>query len=185
MLPLALVRDLPVVLVGGGEAGRKRLSFLTESKLSALIVFWPDGEPPSADVLRRAPSEDEIAAARVLFVAGRPRAEGERLAAAARAARVLVNVEDENDLCDLHVPSAMRRGDLTVAVSTAGKAPYLAARLRREVERALPAVWGERIARADALRLTVRGAGGDGAAVKAAIDDLAAREGWFGTADAP
>jgi len=56
------------------------------------------------------------------------------VAAAARAARVLVNVVDTPGACDFHVPAIVRRGALVVAVSTEGRTPALAAHLRRRLE---------------------------------------------------
>lgn len=65
------------------------------------------------------------------------------IAAQCRARGVLVNVADEPELCDFLVPSVVRRGPLAVAVSTAGKSPMLARKLRDELERLLPQAYGE------------------------------------------
>jgi len=53
----------------------------------------------------------------------------------ARNAGALVNIEDAKPLCDFHVPSLVRRGDLVMTVSTAGRSPGLARRLRRHLEK--------------------------------------------------
>lgn len=47
---------------------------------------------------------------------------------------ILVNTVDDPELCSFIVPSAIKRGDLTIAISTAGKAPALTKRLREELE---------------------------------------------------
>ena len=49
------------------------------------------------------------------------------LAGRARAQGILVNVEDEPLLCDFHVPATVRRGDLLLTVSSAGRSPGLVA----------------------------------------------------------
>lgn len=49
---------------------------------------------------------------------------------------VLVNVVDEPEDCSFIVPSVLRRGDLTISVSTGGKSPALAAKIRRELSEA-------------------------------------------------
>jgi siroheme synthase-like protein len=52
----------------------------------------------------------------------------------AQARGVLLNTADDPPRCDFIAPSIVRRGDLTVAISTGGKAPALAVRLRQELE---------------------------------------------------
>jgi precorrin-2 dehydrogenase/sirohydrochlorin ferrochelatase len=52
----------------------------------------------------------------------------------ARRREILCNVVDDPDRCDFYYPAVVRRGDLQIAISTAGKSPALAQRLRREFE---------------------------------------------------
>ncbi len=52
----------------------------------------------------------------------------------AQRRQVLCNVVDDPERCDFYYPAVVRRGDLQIAISTAGKSPALAQRLRREFE---------------------------------------------------
>ncbi len=52
-----------------------------------------------------------------------------------RGKGVLVNVVDVPELCDFIVPAYLRRGDLTIAISTTGKSPALARKIRSRLER--------------------------------------------------
>ena len=52
----------------------------------------------------------------------------------ARARQVLVNVMDDPAHCDFAAPAVVRRGDLAIAVSTGGRSPALASRLREQLE---------------------------------------------------
>ena len=61
-----------------------------------------------------------------------------RVAEAARERNVLCNSVDDPPDCDFFYPSVVRRGDLQIAISTAGKSPALAQRLREEIDRMLP-----------------------------------------------
>jgi siroheme synthase (precorrin-2 oxidase/ferrochelatase) len=56
----------------------------------------------------------------------------------ARRAGVLVNAADDPARCDFRLPALLRRGRLTVAVSTGGASPALATVVRDELERLLP-----------------------------------------------
>jgi len=56
----------------------------------------------------------------------------------ARARGILVNSVDDPPDCDFFYPSVVRRGDLQIAISTAGKSPALAQRLREEIAALLP-----------------------------------------------
>jgi uroporphyrin-III C-methyltransferase/precorrin-2 dehydrogenase/sirohydrochlorin ferrochelatase len=49
-------------------------------------------------------------------------------------AGILCNVVDEPERCDFYYPAVVRRGALQVAISTAGHSPFLAQRLRHELE---------------------------------------------------
>jgi precorrin-2 dehydrogenase/sirohydrochlorin ferrochelatase len=47
---------------------------------------------------------------------------------------ILVNIADDPEHCDFILPSLLERGDLTISVSTGGKSPALARKLRMELE---------------------------------------------------
>jgi len=59
----------------------------------------------------------------------------------AQSRQILCNIVDDPDRCDFYYPSVVRRGDLQVAISTAGQSPALAQRLRREFEKQLAPVY--------------------------------------------
>jgi siroheme synthase-like protein len=71
----------------------------------------------------------------------------------AHARGVLVNVMDDVEHCDFAAPAVVRRGDLLIAISTGGRSPALARRLREELE----ARFGDQWAVALDLLAEVRG----------------------------
>ena len=52
----------------------------------------------------------------------------------ARERKVLCNSVDDPEHCDFYYPAVVNRGDLQIAISTNGRSPALAQRLRRELE---------------------------------------------------
>ena len=65
------------------------------------------------------------------------------VAAEARAERVLLNCMDDVPYCDFAAPSIVRRGDLRISISTGGKAPALAKRLRLKLTEEIDEAYGE------------------------------------------
>ncbi len=59
------------------------------------------------------------------------------------AAEIMVNAVDDPPFCDFYFPSVVRRGDLQIAISTAGASPALAQRLRKEINAQLPLDTGD------------------------------------------
>jgi len=124
MLPIVLdPTAIRIGVAGRGDGLKRRLGLLEEAGAEKVAVF--DQSIPAG----------QLAQLSVLFVAGLDSDQSRELAAAAQAARVLVNVEDQPDLCDFHVPASLRRGDLLFTVSTGGHSPGLSRLLREELER--------------------------------------------------
>lgn len=74
---------------------------------------------------------------------------------------ILLNVVDVPELCDFITPSIVRRGRLTLAISTGGASPAMAQRLRRELESQIGSEYDQALAILAALRpaLKARGLG--------------------------
>ena len=70
-------------------------------------------------------------------------AERDRIARACRERGVLVNVMDDVPNCDFAAPAVVRRGDLVVAISTGGRSPAVARKVRQDLERRFGDEWGE------------------------------------------
>jgi len=98
------------------------------------------------------------------------------VAEVARSRSVLCNSVDDPPDCDFFYPSVVRRGDLQVAISTAGKSPALAQRLREEVDALLPEDTGAWLDQLGETRLRILKAYPAGDDRKKALHLLAQRE---------
>jgi precorrin-2 dehydrogenase/sirohydrochlorin ferrochelatase len=90
--------------------------------------------------------------------------------------RILCNTADDPPLCDFFFASTVQRGDLQIAISTAGQSPALAQRLRREIDAQLPVDLGPWLAELGQLRREVLQAMPAGPVRKALLHELAHRE---------
>jgi precorrin-2 dehydrogenase / sirohydrochlorin ferrochelatase len=180
VLPLALdLSEWPVLLVGDGRAALARLDMLEAAGARHLTVF---AEAPSTAMRERAgphlverlPTDAEVAEARLLFMAGLDDANTARLAALARARRVLVNAEDVPPLCDAYALAMVRRGNLVIGVSTEGRSPAVARVLRQWLEQRFGPEWEARLEQAVALRQELRARGAESAEITAATARLLA-----------
>ncbi len=146
MIPIVIdPRLVPIALVGAGDSMRRRAEWLRQGGAEHLTAFTTDPGLAGAVQVARMPSADELAQFRILWITGLDPDVAEPIAAAAREAGLLVNVEDHMPYCDFHTPALVRRGDLLVSISTAGKSPGLAMRLRSWLETQLSDAWAERL----------------------------------------
>lgn len=96
--------------------------------------------------------------------------------AEAEAAGILINAVDDPPFCDFYIPSVVRRGDLQIAISTAGHSPALAQRLRKEINALLPLDAGDWLAELGNLRREVLQMEPLNEARKELLHQLASRE---------
>ena len=186
MLPVQLdVARLKIAVVGRGAAAARKLKFCENAGARHITVYSDRTgdalEAVAGDrLVERLPETRDLAEADVVFVAGLSDTIASGIADACRALKVLVNVEDRKPYCDFHLPALVRRGDLTLTISTAGRAPGLAGSLRRYVERLFGPEWAGRIDELAEARSGWRADGADMAAVKRRTDRYIDEQGWLG-----
>lgn len=185
MFPVVLdIGALDVVLIGEGDVALRRLELLDASGAASVAVY---SAAPGAELRNRAgsrlkgarPPEEALEAARLVLIAGLGDEEAADISAAARRMGRLVNVEDRKALCDFHLPSTVRRGDLVLAVSTGGRTPGLARRLRRYLEGLFGPEWAGRVDRLAACREGWRAEGLDPSEVGRRTEAYIEKEGWL------
>lgn len=91
---------------------------------------------------------------------------------------ILCNSVDDPPHCDFYFASVVRRGDLQIAISTAGESPALAQRLRREIDAQLPQDAGAWLAAIGQQRREILATYPAGADRKALLHSLAERPLW-------
>ena len=164
MLPIVLNPvALSIGLAGAGEGVTRRRAMLAEAGIDPVAIAA--GSP--------------LEGLSVLFVAGLGREPSERLAQRARDLGILVNVEDIPQLCDFHVPAAIRRGDLVLTVSTGGKSPGLAKVIREWLEHRIAPEWSGRLGEMAQARANWRAQGQAPSDVAQRTRDFVRERNWL------
>ena len=130
------------LVVGAGKVGEPKIAGLLESGARIRVVAL-DASPAVREWARsgkielelRAFTNDDLHGAFLVVVATGSRTLNERIYHEAQRLGILCNVVDVPDLCDFFYPSIVRRGDLQIAVSTSGKSPSLAQKIRQQLEK--------------------------------------------------
>jgi precorrin-2 dehydrogenase / sirohydrochlorin ferrochelatase len=185
MLPIVLdAARLRIALFGEGSRASRRLALLREGGARDIAVFAraPDAALVAAAgaALRIAdPAGVDLAAFDLVYAADLAPADAAALTARARAAGRLINVEDVKDLCDFHTPAVVRRGALTLTVSTGGLAPGLAGVLAAYLGRIFGTVWSIRLGLLETKRRTWRRRGLTHGEIRDALGCEIERNGWL------
>jgi len=143
------VQDKRCIVVGGGEVALRRVRTLMEHGAQVEVVspnLCPELSQMAATgaikVTLRDYRSGDLQGAFVAVAATADGATNRQVAEEAVKRGVLVNVVDTPQLCSFIIPSCLRRGAVTVAISTGGKSPALARRIRTELEPSFPHEYG-------------------------------------------
>jgi len=125
------------VVVGGGQVSLRKVKALLEHRASVEVIS-PDACPElnklaedgEISVLPRSYRAGDLEDAFIVIAATSDRDTNLEVAQEAQRKAVLVNVVDDQENSDFIAPSYIRRGDITIAVSTAGRSPALARKIR-------------------------------------------------------
>ncbi len=152
----------PTVVIGAGYLAESKIESLLAAqahvkvvapRVNARIRELADGGEIQLE--ERPYRAGDVAEAFLAVAATDDPAVNRAVFAEAEAANVLVNAVDDPPFCDFYFPSVVRRGDLLVAISTAGQSPALAQRLRKEINALLPLDTGDWLTELGNLRREV------------------------------
>jgi uroporphyrin-III C-methyltransferase/precorrin-2 dehydrogenase/sirohydrochlorin ferrochelatase len=143
-----------VLLVGGGTVAAAKLRALVETGAAITVVA-----PEIRDEIARAPvtvrqrpfSAGDLEDTWFVVAAATPEV-NLRVRVAAESRRLFVNAVDDPESASAYTGGVLRRGGVTLAVSTEGRAPALAGLLREALEAVLPEEIDAWVAQARTLR---------------------------------
>lgn len=129
------------MVIGGGKVAERKVLSLLEYSGSVTVIspdltaqletLWKDG---SIHVECRKYRDGDLQDAALVYVATNDQTTNRLCYSEARRRGILINVVDQPKLCEFIVPATVCRGDLTISVSTNGKSPMMAKKIREELE---------------------------------------------------
>ena len=137
------------LVVGGGEVAARKAQQLLGSNADILIIAPRAGDEIKAlaqqDKVKHEAREfrpEDVSGYTLVIAATADTQINTRVAAAAKAENIPVNVVDNPALCSFIMPSVIDRDPVQIAVSTGGASPVLARLLRAKLETLVPATYG-------------------------------------------
>jgi siroheme synthase-like protein len=139
-LPTVLNLDGPVVIFGGGDVGLRKVEYLLKFKADITVVDEAEVPlPKGVRLVRHRLSREDlprlVPSGTTLVVAALSSRElNHGIAAHCRDRGILVNVVDDPDVSTILFPALSRSGDVSIAVSTSGRCPFLSRKIREELD---------------------------------------------------
>lgn len=142
MYPVALkLEGQRCVVIGGGAVAWRKVESLLEAAARVRLIS-PDVTPELKDmategrieVIPRRYRRGDLKGAFLVISAADDTAVNRAVAAECAEGGIMLNAVDDPPNCTFYVPACVRRGDLLISISTGGKSPMLARRIREQLE---------------------------------------------------
>lgn len=136
------LEDKNCVVIGGGNVAERKVENLLKCGGKVTVVS-PDITNKLNDLLisghikyiNREYEDSDVEDAFIVICATDSEQINKKVANKCFEHNILVNVVDVPPLCNFYVPSVVRQGDLAISISTNGKSPGLAKKIRKDLER--------------------------------------------------
>jgi len=161
------LNQLRTLLIGGGNIGLEKLTAIINNSYQADITIVAEninpaiidliGAHPSVKIKQKRYDATDLNEVDIVFVATGDNVLNEQIRTEAHEKGLLINVADKPELCDFYLGSIVQKGDLKIAISTNGKSPTIAKRLKEILNEGIPAELDETLQNMSALRQTLKG----------------------------
>jgi precorrin-2 dehydrogenase / sirohydrochlorin ferrochelatase len=168
LFPIFLkVEKIQTLLVGGGNVGLEKISALIKNAPQANITLVAGSireeikalaeVHPTITLVERNFIFNDLINKDVIILATDNKELHKSIYTVTRDKHVLVNVADTPDLCDFYLGAVVSKGNLKIGISTNGKSPTLAKRMREYLEEAIPNSVNELLDNLQSIRNKLKG----------------------------
>ncbi|MEE1961967.1 bifunctional precorrin-2 dehydrogenase/sirohydrochlorin ferrochelatase [Allomuricauda taeanensis] len=160
------VSQLKVLIVGGGNVGLEKLTFLLKSSPDAQVQmvaleFLPEtvelAQKHDVEMVQEAYHKQFLEGKHIVIACTDKPEVNEQVYHDCRERSILVNVADNPPFCDFYMGGIVTKGNVKVAISTNGKSPTTAKRLRQFFEDVLPEDIDDLVKNLNEYRKTLKG----------------------------
>ena len=161
------LEQLRVLLVGGGNVALEKLGAMignapeTPITLVATTITKQlrefSADYPKIHLIERPFEENDLNKADLVIVAVNDTQVSSRIKSLANQKNLLVNVADQPALCDFYLGSIVQKGDLKIAISTNGKSPTIAKRLKEVFQELIPDSFNQILQQMSRIRSKLKG----------------------------
>jgi precorrin-2 dehydrogenase/sirohydrochlorin ferrochelatase len=161
------LENLRLLVVGGGAVGlEKTKAVLENSPLASVTVVAPEireelvalqNTYPNLKLIYASYALEYLTEKDLVIAATCIKDLNKQVWSDAKLNKILINVADTPDLCDFYLSSIVKKGNLKIAVSTNGKSPTMAKRIREVLESTLPEEIDEVLDKLHEIREKLRG----------------------------
>ena len=142
------LNHLRTVIIGAGPVGLEKLTAVLNQSWQAEITIVAEdiceevkeiaGRLPQLTLRHKRYEATDLLLADIVIAATNNNVLNKEIKRDAHALKLLINVADKPDLCDFYLGSIVKKGDLKIAISTNGKSPTIAKRLKELFNESLP-----------------------------------------------
>ena len=161
------LHNLSVLIVGGGNVGLEKLSFLLKSSPNANVeVVAPRFLPelvtlaethPSVKLTQKKFKKKMLKKRHMVIACTDDLKVNKRVYELSRKRYLICNIADTPDLCDYYLGGIVTKGNVKIAISTNGKSPTTAKRLREFFEEVIPEDINQMVQNLNDYRKTLKG----------------------------
>lgn len=160
------VNKLNILIVGGGNVGLEKLHFLLKSSPNANVEvvakkFLPETEELAKKhgvaITKSRYKKKHLKKRHVVIAATNDSKLNKKVHDHARKRYLLANIADTPELCDFYMGGIVNKGHVKIAISTNGKSPTTAKRLRQFFEEVIPENINEMVENLNEYRRTIKG----------------------------
>ena len=149
LFPIFLkLESLHTLVVGGGNVGLEKLNAILTNSPAAIVTVVATNiskkikklaeKYPSVSLKEKNFEANDIDQKDIVIVAVNDKTISQLVQSVAKQKKILVNVADKPDLCDFYLGSIVKKGNLKIAISTNGKSPTIAKRIKENLDDVLP-----------------------------------------------
>ena len=161
------LNHLKVLLVGAGNIGYEKITALLgnspETSIDVVADYYsPDflefvKDFPKVRLQHKRFEKEDLLGKDIVIIATGDNVLNNEIRSSARSLNLLINVADKPELCDFYLGSVVKKGDLKIGISTNGKSPTIAKRLKELFHDSLPEELDQTLDQMQKLRNKLKG----------------------------